>query len=194
MIHIGVVDILSSSTRSDALPEILDLDGECLAACAAQFDTCILTAAVLLLMPQLRAPGMRSEDAASLVQRLGAVLTGDAAVGGHTARIAHAAAELARVCNCEPASAERLLTKMTAAGSSARGVLTAAMCRTLRALLVVGSSRGASLANAALTRAGAAALLPDMEALAAKLQRVCAVADKVHGVLLQRLLEDALDG
>ena len=193
-IRIGVVDILSSSTRSDALPEILDLDGERLAACAAQFDTCILTAAVLLLMPQLRAPGMRSEDAASLVQRLGAVLTGDAAVGGHTARISHAAAELARVCNCEPASAERLLTKMTAAGSSARGVLTAAMCRTLQALLVVGSSRGASLANAALTRAGAAALLPDVEALAAKLQRVCAVADKVHRGLLQRLLEDALDG
>ena len=191
LVRIGVIDLVSTlanqapDSSPPAVPETLDLDEGRLQACAAQFDRCMLMAAALLLLPSLRsspAAPDAANHATALCQRLGAVLAGNAAES--PTKLVHAAAELARVCRCEPATCERLLTKMTAPGSAPRGALVATLARALRAHLLVGKAHGAAKADTALTRAGAAALAPELEDLAAQLQRICVAHDKVHGAWL----------
>ena len=201
LVRIGVIDLVATlasqatGATPPAVPETLDLDDRRLQACAAQFDRCVLVAASLLLLPSLRSSSAAAPDAADhatvLRQRLGAVLAGDVAADAPT-KLAHVAAELARVARCEPATCERLLTKMTAPGSAPRGALTATLARALRAHLLLGKVMGAAKADAALTRAGAAALAPEIEALAVQIQCICVAHDKVHGAWLPNLVAAAL--
>jgi hypothetical protein len=193
LLRIGMVDLVATlasqatGATPPAVPETLDLDDRRLQACAAQLDRCLLMAASLLLLPSLRSSSAAASDATdhatALRQRLGAVLAGDVAADA-PAKLAHVAAELARVARCEPATCERLLTKMTAPGSSPRGALTATLARALRAHLLLGRAYGAAKADAALTRAGAAALGPEIEVLAAQMQCICSAHDKLYGAWL----------
>jgi len=190
LLRIGLVAAVSSNGEDAATAETLEYDGARLRSCSEDFSRCLLTAAALLLLPQLRAASphggvVTAAEQAALRLRFKALLAYDTGA----ARSAHAAAELARIAHADAAQAERLLERMTAPGP-ARDALSKALVRALHAHLLLGSPTRAA---AALARAGAAVLQDDLAELAARVARVADVSERVHGELYEQAASELLE-
>ena len=164
------------------LPETLSFDAERLAAARSAIQRCRVTAAALLLLPQLQGrerAGADAEEAAKTLQRrMGSLLPATHVASAEAAR-ATAAAELARSSGCSTSTAERLLARLLT--GAARTALDGALAKALRSHLILGGTAGAAKAAAAMGRAGAAALAGEVAVVGAALARLAEVQWLVHG-------------
>jgi hypothetical protein len=207
LLRAGIVAAVAAAAAAaaevdeDALPETLAFDARRVSECAAAFERCVVTAAAFMLLPQLRdassspsSPSPPAADASSseaLRERLAALLADG------TLRLSHVATEVARAAGpaADAAAAERALARLTSRDAPPRLAIDAALGAALRAHLLLGDTAsggggGAAAAAAALRRCGAgaaAALGGDVAALAARLERVAAVSERVHGAWYDRL-------
>lgn len=202
LLRVGLIEAAAEPNPAppEQLPETLVLDAQRLFHAQNDLQRALVLACCMLLLGQVAAQGATTGAASPAAaprpplpppqvvkQRVSALLA-DPEV-----RIPAIAAELAHLAgSTDEQLLVAMLGRMTSTSDPTYRAICAALCRGLRSHMLLGGAAGASRAAAALQRCGAAALAPELEAVARALEAVAVVGERVHGATYAALAAEAM--